>query len=160
VAGGKELAAFKGHGGSVTCLPLSPDGKTVASASQDGTGLLWDVSKIARPVTPARALRPGDLERYWRALADPDAARAFDAITALTAAPADAVTWIKECIKPAAALEQATDPPLQGEWLRAYRAVEVLEAIGTPQARAVLRVLAAGAPAAPVITSARAALQR
>ena len=49
---------------------------------------------------------------------------------------------------------------LQGERLRAYRAVEVLERIGTPEAREVLQALAKGAPGALVSQSAQAALAR
>jgi WD40 repeat protein len=49
---------------------------------------------------------------------------------------------------------------LQGERLRAYRAVEVLERIGTPQARQVLQALADGAPGALITASAQAALVR
>ncbi|HYV38565.1 MAG TPA: hypothetical protein VE988_22970 [Gemmataceae bacterium] len=49
---------------------------------------------------------------------------------------------------------------LQGERLRNVRAIEVLERIGTPEARQVLEALAAGAPGALVTTSAQAALHR
>jgi WD40 repeat protein len=49
---------------------------------------------------------------------------------------------------------------LQGDRLRAHRAVEVLELIGTPQSRELLEVLANGAPAALLTTSARTALKR
>jgi WD40 repeat protein len=49
---------------------------------------------------------------------------------------------------------------LQGDRLRAYRAVEVLELIGTKEARQVLQALANGAPAALLTTSAQAALKR
>jgi hypothetical protein len=49
---------------------------------------------------------------------------------------------------------------LQGERLRAYRAIEVLERIGTPEARQVLQELAKGAPGALITTSAQAALKR
>jgi WD40 repeat protein len=49
---------------------------------------------------------------------------------------------------------------LQGDRLRAYRAVEVLERIGTPDALQVLRTLADGAPGTLVTTSARTALER
>jgi WD40 repeat protein len=49
---------------------------------------------------------------------------------------------------------------LQGERLRAYRAVEVLERIGTAQATDVLRALAAGEPGAHLTISAQAALKR
>jgi hypothetical protein len=49
---------------------------------------------------------------------------------------------------------------LQGERLRAYRAIEVLERIGTREARQVLQELAKGAPGALITTSAQAALKR
>jgi RNA polymerase sigma factor (sigma-70 family) len=49
---------------------------------------------------------------------------------------------------------------LAAEELRSYRAVEVLEHIGTPQARRLLQRLAAGAPGALATTAAREALQR
>jgi WD40 repeat protein len=49
---------------------------------------------------------------------------------------------------------------LQGDRLRDFRAVEVLELIGTPQARQVLQALAGGAPDALVTTSAQAVLKR
>jgi hypothetical protein len=55
---------------------------------------------------------------------------------------------------------QAASRLLQGERLRAERAVEVLERIGTPEARQVLRALAGGAPAALLTRSAQAALRR
>jgi hypothetical protein len=53
-----------------------------------------------------------------------------------------------------------TDVVLQGDRLRVVRAVEVLEHIGTPQARRVLQALADGAPGALVTRSAQAALKR
>ncbi|HYV35422.1 MAG TPA: WD40 repeat domain-containing protein, partial [Gemmataceae bacterium] len=53
-----------------------------------------------------------------------------------------------------------TDTVLRGEQLRAHRAVEVLELIGTPEARQVLQELANGAPEARLTSSAQAALNR
>ena len=49
---------------------------------------------------------------------------------------------------------------LQGERLSVFRAVEVLEIIGTPQARQVLQALADGVPGALLTLSAQAALKR
>jgi hypothetical protein len=47
-----------------------------------------------------------------------------------------------------------------GEWVRAVRAVAVLEQIGTPEARQVLEALARGAPDALLTQDAQAALGR
>jgi WD40 repeat protein len=49
---------------------------------------------------------------------------------------------------------------LRGERLRMIRAVEVLERIGTPEARQLLQTLADGAPGALLTTTAQTALQR
>jgi WD40 repeat protein len=51
-------------------------------------------------------------------------------------------------------------PVLKNEPLRVFRALEVLERMGTPEARDVLQMLADGAPGAMVTTQARAALER
>lgn len=61
------------------------------------------------------------------------------------------------------ALRNNSDPNsmiLKGDRLRAYRSVEVLERIGTPEARRLLRTFADGAQGALLTTSAEAALKR
>jgi HEAT repeat protein len=136
----------------------------------------------------------------------------------LTAAPKEAVAWIKEKVKPAVPLDKKrvenllglldddqfqvrdkatrellkigegivpaldkgleanapaetrrrleelrgklTGMVLQGERLQAFRAIEILELIGTPEARQVLQSLAAGTPGALITISAQAALKR
>ena len=40
----KNQPTLAGHTGEVYCLSFSPDGKTLASASQDGTVKVWDVA--------------------------------------------------------------------------------------------------------------------
>jgi WD40 repeat protein len=57
-------------------------------------------------------------------------------------------------------LEKLQDPVTDPERLRAVRAVELLERIGTREAQQVLEALAAGAPAARLTREARAALER
>lgn len=59
-----------------------------------------------------------------------------------------------------AVLQKIDDRPLTAEELRASRAIEALEAIGTPEARAVLDTLARGGAGALVTDRARQALGR
>ena len=44
LGGGQEVAVMTGHSGWVNTVAFSPDGKTLASGSDDGTVKLWQVS--------------------------------------------------------------------------------------------------------------------
>jgi WD40 repeat protein len=46
---GKALHTFTGHRSLVSVLAFSPDGKTLASGSQDTTILVWDLTVIPKP---------------------------------------------------------------------------------------------------------------
>ncbi len=48
-----ERKTFDGHAGSVNSISISPDGKTLASAHENGTVLLWNVSngEISRTIS-------------------------------------------------------------------------------------------------------------
>jgi WD40 repeat protein len=210
-----ELA---GHDGPVRALAFSPDSRLLASGSADTTILIWDALNFDQPATFAQALPPADLEQLWETLLKDDAAKAFAAIRALSAAPSDAVAWIQAKVKPAATVDGklvdaligqlddsqykvrqkataelvkigeqilpriekvlAGTPPLEvrmrleeirnrmtvlvltGEKLQAFRAVEILERIATPQASKALEALANGAPATGLTIQAQEAFER
>jgi len=55
LATGKMARPLTGHRAAVRCFAFSPDGKLLASASRDGTVLLWDVA--GREFLPAKVIR-------------------------------------------------------------------------------------------------------
>jgi WD40 repeat protein len=216
VAAGNELGQLTGHQADVMALSFSPDGKTLASGSRDTTGLIWDV----RPFTAKAKPQASDVDAAaaWKVLLSEDAARAYDAMCALVAAPDKAVAFLKEHLhrvappdpeqvkrligdldseqfdvrkRAGAELEKLGEPALHlirtalegepslearkrieemlrnasmaklpAESLRALRAIEVLEMIGTAEAKTVLQALTQGAPEAAATFAARSALER
>jgi hypothetical protein len=214
---GKERAQFTGHHGVVFCLSFAADGRALASGGGDTTALVWDVSgRAAR--RPGVALTPAALASAWQDLLDPDAVKAGRAVWALVASPGQVVPFLREHVRPAAAIDtrrvmklladldsdrfpvrqRATDelgkmgpgivpllrkaldrrvsrevsrrlnqlleklqgPGLLAEQEREFRAVEVLEHIGTAEARQVLEALAKGEPDAERTKQAKASLER
>jgi hypothetical protein len=88
-------------GGFIEPLAFSPAGRTVASGQGDATVLVWDVMPGLRQVgLPAKTLPPDDLERLWADLRGDAAAKAHTAVWTLIAAPTDAVTLLKNRLKP------------------------------------------------------------
>jgi WD40 repeat protein len=92
---------LQGHPSPVQCLAFSPDGKTLASGRQDTTALLWDLTApVGDGGGRARAFSPQELKAVWASLAEQDAAKAYDAICALTASPEHAVPFLREHLRP------------------------------------------------------------
>ncbi len=148
VASGKLRRQFGGHRNTVGSVDFSPDGRHVASASQDTTALIWQVFPSAPPP------KDRDLGGLWKRLADVDAASAFDALCTLAAAPGKAVGLVNEHLQPApgvdkAALEQAL-ADLDNEQFRLRRkAAATLEQLGE-RAEPALRKTLAGSSSAEV----------
>jgi WD40 repeat protein len=216
VAARQELGELTGHQSAVFVLSFSADGKMLASSSLDTMVLIWDITTFSAKAKPQAALV--DVPARWQDLISADAAKAFDAICALAAAPDKAVPYLKGHSRPAVAADAATinrliaeldsdrfdvrekaneelanlgetavpqvrtaleaNPSAEarkrlkallakaksrlptGETLRSLRAIEVLEMIGTAEAKSVLKDLARGTADAWVTRAAQAALER
>jgi WD40 repeat protein len=92
------LAARPG-GQDVTSLAFSPDGKRLAVGGYDSAALVYDVAELLKGKGPAPAKPSADeLEGLWKDLSGADAARSYQAIHRLAAAP-ESVSFLKDRLK-------------------------------------------------------------
>jgi hypothetical protein len=101
-ATGRLIRSFEGHHSWVCGTAFSPDGLSVASGAFDSTILLWDITgRRAGGRWEAKPLTPRELDACWTALAGEDAAKAYDAVWALAAAPGQAASFLGKHLVPA-----------------------------------------------------------
>lgn len=125
-------------------LAFSADGRVLAADGQDAPVYLWDVrGELDRPKNPPDA---AGLAGAWDGLASEDAREAFVAVRLLAAFPDRAIPFLKQ--KPAP------------DGLRAVRAVEAVEWIGTPDAVKLLDRWAGGPADSALAAEAKAARAR
>jgi RNA polymerase sigma factor (sigma-70 family) len=103
-ASGRLIRRFDGHHSGVSSLAFSPDGCKLASGGGDATILIWDAT--VRPRQPVRTEK--ELEACWETLASEDAARAYEAVCSLAAAPERALPILEKHLHPVPRPDAAT----------------------------------------------------
>jgi RNA polymerase sigma factor (sigma-70 family) len=100
-ASGAIRRRLRGHRGPVAQVAFAPDGARLVSVSDDGTGLVWDMSP-PRPAGPA-SLSDADRFKRWATLLTAEAEAAHRAMGELAADAAGTVTFLKTHLKPTSA---------------------------------------------------------
>jgi RNA polymerase sigma factor (sigma-70 family) len=143
VASGRERRRLAGHRGQVVSLAFTPDGERLISGSSDTTALVWDLAGRPEPrKTPAAA----ELEALWADLAGEDAARAYQAIRQLAAAPDAAVPLLRQRLRPAPAADEKRIARLiadldNDDFATRQKAIKELEELGEQALPAYRKVL-------------------
>jgi dipeptidyl aminopeptidase/acylaminoacyl peptidase len=148
VASGQERRRFQRPRTPSYALAFSPEGRLLASASVEGTALVWDVTghQSPEPSRPADE-QPRELETLWTWLASADARRAYQALWAFVHAQ-DAVPFLQQRLRPVAGPE----PSRLARWVTELdsdqfavrqKAVQELEKLGELARPALRQALAA-----------------
>lgn len=149
IATGQVRRVLAGHAGPCLDLAFTPDGSRLLTAGADHAVLVWPVRVRDVPLTAALR-RETDAAKLWAAMTTGNATAAYRAMARLAADPAAAVKMARLRLKPEALTLYPTDA----------RTVELLEAVGTADARAVLRQWADAPADSPRTRAARGALAR
>jgi hypothetical protein len=150
-----EIAALQirrtliGHAGPCRDLVFTPDGTRLASAGADHTVLIWPV-RLRDVRLTAELRRETNASTLWNRMAYGVGMESYPAMARLAADPAAAVKMARACLKPSGVANPIADA----------RAVELLESIGSLEARALLRELAEDETDAVRVRESRSALAR
>ncbi len=136
-----------------TLVMFSPDSSKLFTATDEV--LVWNVSQLlkgtANPETPV------DGEQLWKDLGV-DASIAFKMVAKALDAPKSSVECLKSNLRPILKADADKITPLEA--IRQDRALEILEAIGSSEAKKLMEELAAGEPTAKLTQDAKAGLER
>jgi len=103
VASGKVRASFDGHKEWVECVRFAPGGEVLVSSggfTQGRPGEVRAWSVWGAPGKQPERLTAQRMRLLWDRLAGPDAAEAYQALREISAAPDDAVPFLKRSLRP------------------------------------------------------------
>ena len=146
-ATGKELRRIEGPYDVIASLAFAPDGRTVATGQDDSTILMWDLTgRLKDGQLPTSHLAPADVQANWARLGATDAAKGYQALWSLVAAPEQTIPFLKDRLKPAAAPDRHQIANLLGDLddprfrvrERASRDLDKLAEVAAPALRKLL----------------------
>ena len=104
MASGRSLKALPAHPGTLRCAAFAPDGKSLVTASSDGTIIVSKTTEFLRRFTPSPRAELAERTKLWNDLADTDAKTAQRALARLASDPEATVklaqTHMKAAIAP------------------------------------------------------------
>jgi hypothetical protein len=136
-------------------LGFSPDGTRLLTAESDHTILVWDVRLQSLPL-PDAIKRETKAAKLWEMMCTGNAQVAYQAMARFAAEPPAAVKMARLRLKPA----RSADEEPAAIRLADTRAIEMLEALGTQDARELLLRLSEGKDSAWRTREARRAVER
>jgi WD40 repeat protein len=145
----KEIFKFHDFANPVSCVAISPHADFIASAMRDGNAYIWSLAP-SEDLSSSGTIAGDHLARLWEHLAGPDTLRAYCALHAFAFGGDEAVAFLRDRLESAVRVspERLREFILDldsDNFARRERANEYLAGLG-PQAEAVLRKVAAGAP--------------
>lgn len=152
---GKLISRPKYHEGAVTALTFSRHSNAFISGGTDTRVLRWRVKTAPKRPAPAKA----DLDQWWTALGSGRGLDGFDATRAFISSGDAGVAYLRRQLKPISK-KRTSILATKADLDRFRRAIAVLEAVGSNEALAKLKELAAGVPEMRETNWAKAAVTR
>lgn len=149
LASGQLRRSLPGYGAACRAAAFTPDGSRLLTAGADHSVLVWAV-RVQDVAMPADLKRETSAAKLWERMCRGDAATAYLAMARLAADPGAAVKMARLRLKPGTRFERLAE----------VRAIELLESVGSDEAVAFLKELAAGDPESVRSREASAALKR
>jgi WD40 repeat protein len=101
LASGQEIKRFLGHEGMILSLAFAPDNLRLAASSPDAPLYIWDVAAWTRRYPSRLGLAKSQPETLWLDLANEDPSKAYRAVLALAATPAQSLVLLRNKLQPA-----------------------------------------------------------
>jgi hypothetical protein len=141
--------------GAARVLGFTPDGTRLLTAGSDHTVLVWNVKLQSLPL-PDAIKRETKATKLWDLMCTGKAEEAYQAMARFAAEPPAAVKMARLRLKPA----RSTDEETAESRVADSRAIEMLEALGTLEARELLAVFSQGHDSAWRTREAKRAVER